>query len=417
MILQALDAYYRRKQADPDPAKHLPEEGLEYKEIPFILEIDANGALVDLTDTRSVEGKRKIGQRFLVPQGGKKTSGVAANLLWDNAEYLLGIPDLKKLEENRKKGKEDEYRGRLLEMHDAFREKIASLPGRAKEDAGLCAVLKFLDKMELSELERFPNYAEVQAGNPVMSFRLRGDLALICQRDAVVSVSANEGEDVPDGVCLIRGEAAAIERLHPAIKGVWDKPGATVLKNIVSFNARAFESYGKRERQGENAPVGKVAAFAYTTALNHLLARDSRQRIQIGDASTVFWAEEPHDLENAMPDLFGDPPKDDPDRNFRAVKALYSAVQAGKFSEGGPDTRFHVLGLAPNAARISIRFWATDTAAELSKRIKQHFDDLEVVHADYEPRHLSLFRLLTGVALLNKADNIPPICTARASTH
>jgi CRISPR-associated protein Csd1 len=109
-----------------------------------------------------------------------------------------------------------------------------------------------------------------------------------------------------------------------------------------------------------------------------------------------------------MVDLFGDPPKDKPDQNIEAVKALYSAIESGKFAVGKLDTRFHVLGLAPNAARISIRFWQTATAADLALRIKQHFDDLTIAHADYEPEHLSLFRLLTGLALLNKADNIPP---------
>ena len=91
MILQALDAYYWRKQADPDPSNRLPAYGLEDKEIPFIIEIDADGRLVDLTDTRAVQGKKKVGQRFLVPQGVKKTSGVAANLLWDTVEYVLGV--------------------------------------------------------------------------------------------------------------------------------------------------------------------------------------------------------------------------------------------------------------------------------------------------------------------------------------
>lgn len=404
MILQALDAYYRRKQADPDPAKRLPAEGLEYKEIPFVLEIDADGELLDVTDTRRIEGKKKIGQRFLVPQGVKKTSGVAANLFWDNAEYVLGIPDSKKFEESGKKNKEGEYRQRLLKMRSAFRRKIAELPVRAQEDAGVRAALAFLDRLELSALERFPVFADIQASNPILSFRLHGDLGLVCQRDAVVDLATAACDAVSDGICLVRGEAAAIERLHPAIKGVWD--AQTSGANIVSFNLDAFNSYGKSK--GANAPMGKAAVFAYTTALNYLLARDSRQRIQVGDASTVFWAEEANDLENAIPDLFGDPPKDDPDRNVRAVEALYSAVQSGKFSEGGPETRFHVLGLAPNAARISIRFWETATAAELAKRIKQHFDDIEVVHAEFEPRYLSLFRLLTSVALLNKVDNIPP---------
>lgn len=91
MILQALDAYYRRKQADPDPSRRLPAFGLEDKEIPFILEINAQGHLIQVADTRSGEGKKKTAQRFLVPQGVKKTSGVAANLLWDTAEYVLGV--------------------------------------------------------------------------------------------------------------------------------------------------------------------------------------------------------------------------------------------------------------------------------------------------------------------------------------
>ncbi|MDD4885880.1 MAG: type I-C CRISPR-associated protein Cas8c/Csd1 [Thiomonas sp.] len=404
MILQALDAYYRRKQADPDPARRLPAEGLEDKEISFILELDASGVLVGVSDTRSVDGKKKIGQRFLVPQGVKKTSGVAANLFWDNAEYVLGVPDGKKLDESRGKNKEDDYRQRLVEMRAAFRSKIAALPAPAQDDAGVRAVLVFLDTLNLSALERFPSFADIQASNPVLSFRLSGDLALICQRATVVSAATASSEVAPDGICLVHNEAAAIERLHPAIKGVWG--AQTSGANIVSFNLDAFNSYGKA--QGANAPLGKAAVFAYTTALNHLLARDSSQRIQVGDASTVFWAEEDHDLEHAVPDLFGEPPKDDPDRNVRAVEALYSAVHTGKFATGGPDTRFHVLGLAPNAARISIRFWETATAADLAQRIKQHFDDIDIVHANYEPRYLSLFRLLTGVAVLNKADNIPP---------
>ncbi|WP_288126603.1 type I-C CRISPR-associated protein Cas8c/Csd1 [Thiomonas sp.] len=401
MILQALDAYYRRKQTDPDPANRLPAFGFEDKEIPFILELDVAGRLLQIADTRSGEGKKRSAQRFLVPQGVKKTSGIAANVLWENAEYLLGIPDEKKLEDRRREGKETDYRERLLDMRAAFRQRIADLP--AQDDNGIRAVLTFLDHLDLVALEAMPGYADIVSSNPLLSFRLQGDAGLVCQRPQVAVALAAQPQDDTDGICLVSGRPAEIERLHPAIKGVWG--AQTSGANIVSFNLDAFRSYGKE--QGANAPLGKPAAFAYTTALNHLLAKDSRQRIQVGDASTVFWAEEAHDLESAIPDLFGDPPKDDPDRNVRAVEALYSAVHTGQFATGGPDTRFHVLGLAPNAARISIRFWETATAANLARRIKQHFDDINVVHGPREPRYLSLFRLLTGVALLSKADNIP----------
>jgi CRISPR-associated protein Csd1 len=108
---------------------------------------------------------------------------------------------------------------------------------------------------------------------------------------AVVQAALNvsKGGDAPQAMCLVTGEQAPVERLHASIKGVWG--AQTSGANIVSFNARAFESYGKTERQGENAPVSRAAAFAYTTALNHLLRKDSPQRMQVGDASTVFWAE------------------------------------------------------------------------------------------------------------------------------
>lgn len=392
MILQALDAYYRRKQADPDPANRLPAFGLEEKEIPFVVEIDGTGQLINLVDTRTGEGKKKTGQRFLVPQGVKKTSGILANLLWDTAEYVLGVDT---------RGKPD----RVAEQHAAFRTRIEALPESVRQDSGICAVLAFLDTPPRDKLEAMPTWSDILATNPVMTFRLHNDLDLVCQRPAVLAAALATGSDEkPDGVCLVSGESAVVERLHPAIKGVWG--AQTSGANIVSFNLDAFNSYCKA--QGANAPVGRSATFAYTTALNHLLAKDSRQRIQVGDTSTVFWAEEPHDLEASMADLFGEPPKDNPDKNTDAIKALYSAIQSGKFAVGKLDTRFHVLGLAPNAARISIRFWETATAEELARRIKQHFDDLAIVHADYEPEYLSLFRLLTGIAVLNKADNIPP---------
>lgn len=392
MILQALNDYYRRKQADPDTAGRLPAFGLEEKEIPFVLEVDAAGQLVNLIDTRSGDSKKKTGQRFLVPQGIKKTSGVAANLLWDTAEYVLGVDT---------RGKPE----RVAEQHDAFRARIGSLPEAARQDAGIAAVLAFLDALPMDRLAAMPAWPDIRATNPVLTFRLHGDLDLVCQRPAVVAVALADDDDTKaDGVCLVSGEAAVIERLHPAIKGVWG--AQTSGANIVSFNLDAFNSYGKT--QGTNAPLGKPAVFAYTTALNHLLARDSRQRMQVGDTSTVFWATEAHDLESALPDLFGEPPKDEPDRGTEALKALYTAVQSGKFAVGDADTRFHVLGLAPNAARIAIRFWETAPAIELARRIRQHFEDIRIVHAPHEPEHLSLFRLLTGIAMLGKADNIPP---------
>jgi CRISPR-associated protein Csd1 len=191
MILQALSDYYRRKQADPDPAGRLPAFGLEEKEIPFVLEIDAAGRLVNLVDTRSGEGKKMAGQRFLVPQGVKRAYGVAANLLWDTAEYVLGVDT---------RGKPE----RVAEQHAAFRSRIESLPETARQDAGIAAVLAFLDALPMDRLEAMPAWPDILATNPVMTFRLHGDLDLVCQRPAIVAAAlANDDDAKADGVCLL----------------------------------------------------------------------------------------------------------------------------------------------------------------------------------------------------------------------
>lgn len=395
MILQALNDYYQRKCNDPDPAQRLSMFGLEQKEIPFLLEITAQGELLQLRDTREMNGKRKVARAYRVPMGIKKTSGVAANLLWDTLEYVLGVDT---------KGKPQ----RVAEQHAAFLARIAALPDAAREDAGIQAVSRFLDHIDVAQLERQPAWADALESNAVLSFQLYGDQDLVCQRPTVVNAALNASAeaDVPRAMCLVTGEYAPVERLHTAIKGVWG--AQTSGANIVSFNARAFESYGKTDRQGENAPVSRSAAFAYTTALNHLLRKDSPQRIQVGDASTVFWAERDSEFESAAADIFGDPPKDDPGCGTRAVQAVLDAVHSGKWGAADEHTRFYILGLAPNAARISVRFFHCVTLGELGQRIAQHFADLSLARGQHDPQYPSLFRLLAAVAVQNKADNIPP---------
>lgn len=392
MILQALRDYYRRKSADPDPSRRLPAFGLEEKEIPFVLQIDADGNwLPPILDKRRKEGKKLLGQCYLVPAAVKRSSGVAANLLWDTAEYVLGVDT---------RGKPD----RVAEQQASFRARIEALPNDALSLPGVAAVRKFLDGIDLAAFATDPLWPEILESNPVLGIQLQGEIELVCQHPAIALAVSDVIDEAGAAFCLVSGEPAPVERTHTAIKGVWGAQSSGA--NIVSFNLDAFNSYGKE--QGANAPVGKPAAFAYTTALNHLLARDSRQRVQVGDASTVFWAEKPSDFETLPADLFGEPPKDDPDRGTRALDTLYGSIRTGHFVSDGDGTRCHVLGLAPNAARIAVRFWQTGTAAELGRRLRRHFDDLEVARGINDPRHLSLFRLLTAIAVQGKADNIPP---------
>ncbi len=416
MILQALYQYYQRKLEDPEAP--LPPFGFEWKEIPFIIELDEQGRLIQIEDTREGSGRKKTARAYLVPQAVKRAAGVAANLLWDNTEYVLGIPRKIKSGQNKvKSGQKKPDPKRVIRQHQAFIHRIEQI-SETQSDPGVSAILTFLSNLECRALIRHPLWKELRT-NPNVSFRLAGDSELVCQRpnvkrmiERLTEETANDSED---GICLITGEHRGISRLHPAIKGVWGAQPTGA--NIVSVNNKvtgannggstpAFSSYGKQ--QGYNSPVGQQPSFAYTTALNHLLRKGSRQRLQVGDSSTVFWATRPTEMETTVVDIFGEPPKDDPDRNTEKVEALFRSVHFGRYEGEDRNERFHVLGLAPNASRIAVRFWHVTTVGGLAQRIVQHFEDIRITHGDKQPEHLPLFRLLVSTATQGKADNIPP---------
>lgn len=389
MILQALNEYYQRKSRDSD----LAPLGFEHKPIPFLVVLTADGKFVSFDDTREGEGNKKVAKTYLVPQSVKRAVNILPNLLWDNSGYIFGLDN---------KGKPERAREQHLAFVEAIRSRLASI-----DDAGIRAALAFLDRGDFAKVYEHPMWPEILESGANLTFRLEGEAMPVCERETVrdaLSATIEESSD-EQALCLVSGEADVIERLHPSVKGVWGAQSSGA--SIVSFNLDAFSSYGKS--QGGNAPVGKRAVFAYTTALNHLLAKGSKQRIQVGDAATVFWCATPgHPMEEVFPGLFGEPDKDNPDLGTSAITTLLNAPKTGVGSLENDGTRFYVLGLAPNAARIAVRFWHVKTVGELAVNICKHFDDLRIAHAPHEPETLSLFRLLVATATLGKAENIPP---------
>ncbi len=387
MIIQALVDYYDRRAADPDSG--IAPNGWEWKALPFVIELDAKGRLVQIADTRHMDGKRAVAQRFLVPHAVKRTVGVMANLLWDNIEYALGVPV---------RGDP----GRVLRQHRAFRDAIDDRFGDDPGDEGLKAVNKFLASGPQPELESQSIWPELVTTNPFMSFRLAGSSDLICRRPDVASMIA-AGVAVPGGRCLVTGERAQIARLHPSIKGV--RGTNTSGGSLVSFNLEAFESYGLK--QGDNAPVGVDSAFAYTTALNDLL-RVSRG--SLGGSTVVYWAQrsDATALEAAFAQVIEEPRRDDPLAGTQALEAVLGSVRSGVPITADDDSRFFVLALAPNAARISIRSAQMTTVSSLAKAIARHFDDIDVVRPPHAVRYPSLSRLLDATAPQGKSDNVPP---------
>lgn len=395
MILQALADYYeRRRSADP---RSVPEWGFERQPIPFVIVLSQEGTFLNIEDTRDPgEGKNK-GRVFTVPEAAKRTSGIRSHLLWDKPDYALGfVPEGKKP-------------SRVAEQHEAFKDKIESVFGEEPADKGVEAVLTFLRQGVFQQIWEHPTWEEVASTTGAyLSFRLSSDTCLVAERPEVVrQVRQAVGDaEAPTAQCLISGEEAPIATLHPAIKGVRGAQSSGA--NIVSFNLSAFETHGRS--QGANAPVSEEAAFAYTTALNTLLSRGSRNKAHVGDTTVVFWAESANPVEDIAAALFRDDDEmlDDPDHGVEHLRAIYSAPWQGNPPLRDEDSSFFILGLAPNASRIAIRFWRVTTVSAFAAAILEHFEDVAVERPPWASQNPSIRSLLLATAVLGREDNIPP---------
>lgn len=390
MILQALKDYYDRKASDP--ASGIAPLGWEWKPIPFLINLSNEGQFLRIEDTRI----GKEAKRFLVPSlGESKGSGIKSNFPWENAEYVFGI--------SLKPNKNDV----VSKRHEAFVERLKEY----RDYDWAKSILTFLDGVSISSIAD----AYKEKWNRI----LKGDYVLF----------AIDGTPVPDlesfkqvyraplsgdgmSICLVTGKRELLKLREPAIKGqgLFKVSKTQQIKSelhLVSFNKDAFTSFGKE--QGANAPIGVQASFAYTTALNKLLAFGSRQKVQVGDATAVFWADRDCLLETSIRDFFIEPTTDDPDRCDGSVKALFEMPKTGAFSIAEENkTRFFVLGLTPFSSRLAIRFWHVGTVSEMAERFRTYFDDLLIIHGPKDKDHLSLWRLLVSTAVQGESENITP---------
>lgn len=403
MILQELNSLYERLASAPEES-NIPQYGFCRQGVHFCLTLDEQGELVgDPIDLR--EGKTP--RRMEVPLAVKKSVNIASNFLWENTGYVLGADA---------KGKPE----RSAQTFAAFKERLHEIGGDV-DDPGMRAVLKFVETWSPEQAESLPLWEEMQGLNVV--FRLDGRREFVHEsaavREAWLAFFLAQASD-NTGDCLVTGETAPISRLHASIKGVMGAQSAGAA--LVSFNKESFSSYGKD--QNFNAPVSERAAFGYTTALNHLLRRDSGQKVQIGDAATVFWTARPCDAPQALAQLlhaglvsFEDDGEEDAEApaqyagRLKELRAFFQAVQTGRpphpLEDG--DTPFFILGLAPNAARLSVRFWHVSTVEDVSRAVGAHFRDLALVkNYDREPDCPSVWQLLKETAALGKTENIAP---------
>jgi len=387
VILQALTKYYERMIQEQVP--DLEPEGFKRVAIPFTLVLKKDGSIAGIDDNRTDAGKRKQIRPFIVPKvfDGSRTSDIESNLLSDKASYVFGVSP--------KEGKAK----RLKNQREKFLSTISDYFPDENADDGVRAVVKFL-KHHADSIQEYKAWEEIQSKDPNLAFRLEGEQTLICNRDAVKEAIANKNKTVTSekGLCLVTGKIDNLTRLENPIKGL--RGSGKAESHLVSFNESAYWSYGKE--RGANAPISKFASSAYVTAINFMQREGARQWIKVGDATTVFWAEKKHEIEDWFTDIFGEPAKGESEQDNEAIKALFKSPETGATPALDDNTRFYVLGLSPNASRIAVRFWYAETVADVERNIRQYFDDTNITHADYEMPHCSLNGLLAATAVETK---------------
>lgn len=412
--LRALDQLYARLARDDRYGLALP--GYSTQKISFCLVLNPDGTLAGAPqDERDSSGKKPLARQLSVP-GQAKPPGQGLNpcFLWDNSAYLLGYKA------------EDEKPERTAKAFAAFRQRhldLAASEPTLAADAGFAAVCAFLRDWTPARALEFKAQLDDFAATGFGVFRLAGEHGYIHERAAIRAywdrTQTVADPDAPRGQCLVTGETDQPIALlvEPAIKGVAGAQSSGA--KIVSFNCDSFTSYGKE--QGLNSPISAPVAFRHATALNALLAgpQSHRHRLQVGDATTVFWTGDPTAAEGFLAEfLDGHTPDDESfaqDEPLRArLQTFFEILRDGggrTLADLGDraDTPFYVLGLSPNAARLSLRFWSVDTLADFIGHLRDHFAALRLVRRfpEQEPEFPALWLLLRQTA--RESKDIPPL--------
>lgn len=401
MIIQALTEYYERISSNPD--YNVASIGFEKKELQFLIVIDKNGNFVALEDTREKIGKKLIAKQFMLPRSTNRAGAKSYEttfLLWDHIGYLFGEPS-----EDPKSQKQ----------HETWRRSLDELPQELKDDEGVAAVLKFYDRDEYEKVKEIDEFKECLKSIPCnISFRLINDDPVPCRSSIKKYVQSKDEntveEDMDDdssmkseekpGTCMVTGESGIIARIHGRT------PINKDTKSLISFQRNSgYDSYGKE--QAYNAPICKSTEFKYTTALN-LLIKNPNQKMYIGDASTVFWSEKETSFEKNFSLFFKEPDKDDPEKNTEKIRSLLNSLQTGAFIKEENNSRFYILGLSPNSARISVRFWSAGPIEKYAKNVSNYFKEFKIIKPQKEPDFYSIWRVLVNIAPQDKSENIPP---------
>lgn len=393
MILQSLMQYY---ESLAEKGK-VPRMGWCHAKVSCAVELDEDGQVKAIIPLKVPEmfGKKEVlvPQQMNVPQMVVRSSGISANFLCDNSKYMLGIDSTGTSQ-------------RIKECFMAARDKHCSILQDSKGRMAK-AIIRYFEQWNPDNADVNPvikaHWEDLTDGGNLI-FCMESDYA---QEDEEIKKIWNIYQDnnsgLVDGICLVTGEKAEIARIHRGIKGV---PGAQSSgAALVSFNAPAFESYGKE--QSYNAPVGKKAEFAYTTALNYLLS-EKKYTFQLGDSMVIYWAES---AQTQYQDIFKSFFNSSID-NQKELEKVFTNLKNGLAVDIDDvridlNQRFYILCLAPNAARLSIRFYYQNSFGNILENLSRHYERMSIVKPEWGKDYLSIQEMLMETVNKKSKDKKP----------
>lgn len=416
MILKALYDYYER-------SKDLAPEGMEYKEIAYLIVIDEEGNFIRLENC-FIDNKRC--STFLVPKSVSRSSNPVANIAWDNPSYVLNFSeanlpmknpptDLVKLKQEEGKRLKDIEKN--TKNSSVFREKIRDLYHALPENRTIRAISLFYDKYQdrptdvIKDDVLWEDLCKHLTKN--ISFKINGETTIAPENgelNAWLRRTSSDNEDEGNKqLCLVTGECGPIAETTKATPIM----GSQATAKLVSFQVSSgYDSYGKTK--GFNAPISKEAEFKYTTALNHLLDKNSRNLYRIGTRSYVFWASSRSEASVEMEENFFSflnpnfENEDNPDKHVEHIEKVFKAVFSGVLKTTDQD-RFYILGLAPNAARIAVVYWKEIPIRDFASNLLRHFDDMEIIDDRKEKKpYKGIYSILQAIALQGKVSDVQP---------
>ena len=358
MIFQSLISLYDRLKKTED----VPSYGFSVEDIGFVITIDKAGNLVGQPEDLRTKIKANIYdfRESIAPFSNQVDvrSGNAAtmpNFMVDKADYIFGMSG---------NSKKDVY-------HDSFKKRINEVCGESS-DEGVVAVKSFLAGWNTEASAVLRDWKEICGiHGKWVAFRLQGIPGFVHERPEVTKLWSDfvKKDEYPRGITFLDGE---VHNLQPQYAQFKFGTGAS----LVSFNEVAYESYGKKK--GENAPISVEAEFKSSTALKYLL-RSKTQRIRIGDADTVFWAERASPVETLFGQMLN--PSVEDQAAAIPVQKFLEAIRQGSLPENieeDKNLKFYILGLSLNKARLALRFWHVCSVSELMERFHDHFSNLDI---------------------------------------